>query len=77
LQDTELSYALGKKGGTRKKLAASSECIVEYVGNTVVMCGTAEQRGNAKQYLEWLFAQLRGPVFVEYTRRNDCTVIEV
>ncbi|KAG8458153.1 hypothetical protein KFE25_011684 [Diacronema lutheri] len=77
LADSELSYALGKKGGTRKKLAASSECIVEYVGNTVVMCGTPSQRERARVYLEWLFAQLRGPVFVDYAGRDDCTMIEV
>jgi rRNA processing protein Krr1/Pno1 len=77
LADNELSYALGKKGGTRKKLAASSECIVEYVGNTVYMCGTTEQRTRAAQYLDWLFAQLKGPVFVDYADRNDCTVVEV
>lgn len=112
LLDNELSYALGKKGGTRKKLAASSECIVEcarrrlrrvghaprarappaasrtaslasasaclrYVGNTVYMCGSPEQRAKAAQYLDWLFAQLRGPVSVEYASRDDCTVVEV
>ena len=37
----ELSYALGKKGMTRKKLARSSGCIVEYVGYTVFMSGSA------------------------------------
>eukprot|EP00967_Tisochrysis_lutea_P101103 scaffold151438_cov26-Tisochrysis_lutea.AAC.4 len=31
LKPDELSYALGKKGMTRKKLAKSSGCIVEYV----------------------------------------------
>jgi hypothetical protein len=77
LLETELSYALGKKGGTRKKLAASSECIVEYVGHTVYMCGSAQQRGRARQYLDWLFAQLRGPVTVDYAERDDCTVVEV
>ena len=38
-QPEELSYALGKKGMTRKKLAKSSGCIVEYVGYTVFMSG--------------------------------------
>ncbi|CAK9089530.1 Uncharacterized protein SCF082_LOCUS42245, partial [Durusdinium trenchii] len=31
-QDDELSYALGKQGGTRKKIERSSGAIVQYVG---------------------------------------------
>ncbi len=45
LQSDELSYALGKKGMTRKKLARSSGCIVEYVGTTVHMSGVGESHG--------------------------------
>ena len=44
LKPEELSYALGKKGMTRKKLARSSGCIVEYVGTTVHMSGVGESR---------------------------------
>lgn len=77
LGDKELSYALGKKGGTRKKLAASSGCIVEYIGNVVYMCGTREERDRASTYLTWLFQQLEGPVFVDYQSRDDCTVVDV
>eukprot|EP00959_Pyramimonas_sp_CCMP1952_P322757 6753879-Pyramimonas_sp.AAC.1 len=44
LKDDELSYALGKKGMTRKKLARASGCIVEYVGNVVHMSGNPRQR---------------------------------
>ena len=43
-QPDELSYALGKKGMTRKKLARSSGCIVEYVGYTVFMSGSEGAR---------------------------------
>ena len=46
LKQDELSYALGKKGMTRKKLARSSGCIVEYVGYTVFMSGTVAERLN-------------------------------
>ena len=46
-QPEELSYALGKKGMTRKKLARSSGCIVEYVGYTVFMSGTGDERKRA------------------------------
>jgi len=78
LKPDELSYALGKKGMTRKKLAKSSGCIVEYVGYTVYMSGSQAERSRAKEYLDWLFQQLRGPVYVEgWEERDDCTVIDV
>lgn len=37
LKMDEMSWALGKKGATRRKLARASGCIVEYVGNYVHM----------------------------------------
>jgi len=78
LKPDELSYALGKKGMTRKKLARSSGCIVEYVGYTVFMSGMPEERKRAQEYLGWLFDQLRGPVYVEgWEDREDCTMVDV
>eukprot|EP00966_Prymnesium_polylepis_P267042 6169610-Prymnesium_polylepis.1 len=63
---------------TRKKLARSSGCIVEYVGYTVFMSGAGETRRRAKEYLDWLFQQLRGPVYVDgWEDRDDCTVVDV
>ena len=47
LASGDISYALGKRGATRKKLAAASGCIVEYVGSTVCYAGTAEERARA------------------------------
>ena len=32
LTGENFSYALGSKGSTRRKLAAASGCIIEYVG---------------------------------------------
>ena len=32
MDESELSYALGKDGTTRRKLARASGCIMEYVG---------------------------------------------
>ena len=49
LKPEELSYALGKKGMTRKKLARSSGCIVEYVGYTVFMAGSRDERDRAQE----------------------------
>ena len=77
-QPEELSYALGKKGMTRKKLARSSQCIVEYVGYTVFMSGMPDERARAKEYLDWLFDQLRGPVYVDnWEQRDDVTMVDV
>ena len=44
LGPNDFSYALGAKGSTRKKLAAASGAILEYVGNVAVFAGTRAQR---------------------------------
>lgn len=77
-QDDELSYALGKQGGTRKKLERSSGAIVQYIGHVAVFSGTRVERKKAKEYIKWLFAQLEGPVYVDnWEDRDDCTVIDI
>jgi hypothetical protein len=77
-QDDELSYALGKQGGTRKKLERSSAAIVQYVGHVAVFSGTKVERRRAKEYMKWLFEQLEGPVYVTgWEDRDDCTVVEI
>merc|ERR1711881_587172 len=64
-QDEELSYALGKQGGTRKKLERSSGAVVQYVGHNALFSGTKHVRRQAKEYMKWLFEQLEGPVYVD------------
>lgn len=77
-QDDELSYALGKQGGTRKKLEKASGAIVQYVGHTCFFSGTRAERRRAKDYMKWLFGQLEGPVYVEgWEQRDDCCVVHV
>ncbi|CAK0832649.1 unnamed protein product, partial [Prorocentrum cordatum] len=77
-QDDELSYALGKQGGTRKKLERSSGAIVQYVGSVAMFSGTKAERRRAKEYMKWLFEQLEGPVWVDgWEDRDDITVVEV
>jgi hypothetical protein len=77
-QDDELSYALGKQGGTRKKLERSSGSIVQYVGHTALFSGTKPVRKKAKEYMKWLFQQLEGPVYVDgWEKREDVTVIDI
>ncbi|CAJ1425560.1 unnamed protein product [Effrenium voratum] len=77
-QDDELSYALGKQGGTRKKLEKASGAIVQYVGQVALFSGEKPVRKKAKEYMKWLFDQLEGPVYVEgWEERDDCTVVDV
>lgn len=77
-QDDELSYALGKQGGTRKKLERSSGAIVQYVGHVSFFSGTRQVRKKAKEYMKWLFDQLEGPVYVDgWEDRDDCAVVNV
>jgi len=77
-QDDELSYALGKQGGTRKKLERASQAIVQYVGHVALFSGTRQERRRAKEYMKWLFGQLEGPVYVTgWEDRDDCTVVHV
>jgi len=77
-RDDELSYALGKQGGTRKKLERSSGAIVQYVGHTALFSGTRTERKRAREYMKWLFDQLEGPLYVDdWEKRDDCTVIDV
>jgi len=77
-QDDELSYALGKQGGTRKKLERSSGAVVQYVGHCALFSGTRSQRKKAREYMKWLFDQLEGPVYVDgWEDRDDCTVVDI
>lgn len=77
-QDDELSYALGKQGGTRKKIERSSGAIVQYVGQNALFSGCKAERRRAKEYMKWLFNQLEGPVYVDgWEDRDDITVVDV
>eukprot|EP00931_Biecheleriopsis_adriatica_P086504 TRINITY_DN61167_c0_g1_i1.p1 TRINITY_DN61167_c0_g1~~TRINITY_DN61167_c0_g1_i1.p1 ORF type:complete len:682 (-),score=120.89 TRINITY_DN61167_c0_g1_i1:29-2050(-) len=74
----EISYALGKQGGTRKKLERSSGAIVQYVGMIAVVSGTKSERCRVREYMKWLFQQLEGPVYVAgWEDREDCTVVDI
>eukprot|EP01053_Blabericola_migrator_P001591 Blabericola_migrator_1__1590@NODE_1422_length_4576_cov_143_286316_g946_i0_p2_GENE_NODE_1422_length_4576_cov_143_286316_g946_i0NODE_1422_length_4576_cov_143_286316_g946_i0_p2_ORF_typecomplete_len423_score94_98KH_1/PF00013_29/1_2e06KH_1/PF00013_29/0_16KH_1/PF00013_29/0_063KH_1/PF00013_29/0_003KH_4/PF13083_6/86KH_4/PF13083_6/1e02KH_4/PF13083_6/97KH_4/PF13083_6/9_9SLS/PF14611_6/1_3SLS/PF14611_6/1_4e03SLS/PF14611_6/44_NODE_1422_length_4576_cov_143_286316_g946_i0891357 len=53
----DYSYALGKGGQTRKKLARASGAVLEYIGEFAFIAGTPRQRERARKYLEWLCAQ--------------------
>merc|ERR1719454_839520 len=51
-EDDELSYALGKQGGTRRKLERSSGAVVQYVGHTALFSGAKPERRRAKEYMK-------------------------
>jgi len=74
----DLSYALGKMGSTRRKLARAAHCIVQYVGLVAFLAGTKVERARAKEYLSILLAQRKGEVHVENANdREDCEVVEI
>merc|ERR1719356_2395003 len=43
-RDDELSYALGKEGGTRKKLERAAGAILQYVGHVCFIAGNLKER---------------------------------
>merc|ERR1719197_1609512 len=76
MEESELSYALGKDGTTRRKLARASGCIMEYVGQVAFICGTYDERNRAKTYLKWLLKQRHGSVYVDDLKeRDDVTIV--
>ncbi|CAE8643023.1 unnamed protein product [Polarella glacialis] len=77
-KEDELSYALGKLGSTRKKLAAASGCIIQYVGHVCFLAGELAERRRGKEFLDWLLQQRRGQVTVNNVAgRDDCTEVHV
>merc|ERR1712203_923500 len=78
LKDDEFSYCLGKQGSTRKKLAAASGCILQYVGQIAFLAGTLSERKRCRDFIGWLLAQRRGSITVsDAESRDDCTVMHV
>ena len=51
---------LSRQGSTRKKLAAASGALLEYVGRAAVMAGTRAERSLCWDYLTWLLKQRKG-----------------
>ncbi|CAD7974357.1 unnamed protein product [Amoebophrya sp. A120] len=76
--DSQLSFALGKNGATRRKLEKASGCLLQYIGNVAVFTGDRARRRTLRQYMKWLFAQLDGPVDVpDAESRDDCTMLKI
>jgi len=77
IAEDDYSYALGKGGSTRKKIAKASGCIIEYIGRHAYLSGSKPERQRAREYLLWLSRQRVGPVEVDYEKRDDVTVLPV
>ncbi|KAH3767918.1 domain K-type RNA binding proteins family protein [Pelomyxa schiedti] len=78
IPERDMSYALGKRGATRKKLARASGCIMEYVGTVAFMSGHINERKRAREYLHLLMEQRLGPVHLHHAqKRDDCTLVDV
>lgn len=77
--EEEFSYALGKFGRVRRKLAKASGCVMEYVGRVAIMSGNKEQRARCWDYTNWLMKQRRnnGTCSVDPNARNDCEICDV
>lgn len=65
LKPDDLSFCLGKEGMTRKKLARSTNCVLEYVSNVAHLGGLKRERLICRDYIRWLLAQRNGVVGVE------------
>merc|ERR1719369_405975 len=73
-RDDEVSYALGKDGGTRKKLETASGAILQYVGLVAFIAGTLSERERCREFIGWLLQQRRGAVTIsKISHRNDVT----
>merc|ERR1719271_1378187 len=78
LKDEDVAYALGKGGSTRVKLAVSSGCILQYIGNYACLAGKKKERDRCREYLQWLLGQRRGSITVsDVNRRDDVTEVHI
>jgi predicted RNA-binding protein Jag len=73
----EFSYALGGRGSTRKKIAAASNCILEYVAQVAFLAGNERERRQCRDYLDWLLKQREGDLYVDVAGRDDATTVRV
>ena len=77
IAEENYSYALGKLGSTRKKLAAAAAAILEYVGPYAFIVGLKDERRRAREYLEWLCQQRTKLVSVDTSNRDDVAVLPI
>eukprot|EP00931_Biecheleriopsis_adriatica_P072343 TRINITY_DN4653_c0_g1_i1.p1 TRINITY_DN4653_c0_g1~~TRINITY_DN4653_c0_g1_i1.p1 ORF type:complete len:1007 (+),score=294.37 TRINITY_DN4653_c0_g1_i1:26-3022(+) len=49
----DVAWLSGKQGKTKKKIAAASDCCIEFINQFGYLAGTSAERARAKQYFEW------------------------
>jgi hypothetical protein len=76
MSEGQFTYALGKRGMTRRKLEIASGAIIEYVGYMAFIAGTKYERRRAKEYLVWLLDQKDGRVQVT-TKKRDADFVSM
>eukprot|EP00915_Cephaloidophora_sp_WS-2016_P007501 GHVH01010150.1.p1 GENE.GHVH01010150.1~~GHVH01010150.1.p1 ORF type:complete len:738 (+),score=94.75 GHVH01010150.1:308-2521(+) len=77
IANEDYSYALGKHGNTRRKLAKASGAILEYIGNFGYIAGTKIERTRAMEYFDWLKRQRTESILVDIAGRSDAVAVEV
>jgi len=60
IAEEELSLALGKSGANKRRIAAVSECVVEYIGCCAFFFGDLEERKLARNFLTIILERGRG-----------------
>ncbi|EER20146.1 hypothetical protein Pmar_PMAR026736 [Perkinsus marinus ATCC 50983] len=76
MTEAQFTYALGRRGATRKKLERASGAIIEYIGYTAFISGTKAERRRGRDYLNFLLDQREGEVNVKLDGREDVTTVE-
>jgi len=77
LEDAEVSYALGSRGSTRKKLELSSGTIIQYIGCFAFIAGDMSERRRASDYLRYLLDQRQGQQRSDWQDRDDVTLVPI
>ncbi|CAD7948978.1 unnamed protein product, partial [Amoebophrya sp. A25] len=80
LSNDEMSFAMGREGLTRRKIArASNGGVLEFVGLVAFLCGKMPVRRRLRDYLEMLLKQRAyGHIHVpDKMERDDCTVLKI
>jgi rRNA processing protein Krr1/Pno1 len=80
IPEGDLNLALGRAGATRKKIQRASHCILEYIGNHAVFCGTPSEIRRAIFYFRLVGAHIMNHKQFENLHlegRSDCAVVEI
>jgi len=79
MTETEVAYALGGGGSTRRKVATASGALLQFVGFVCCIGGTRAERKRCRDYLEWLLQQMKTDMegVIDTRGREDVTEVEL